>query len=112
MGGGQEERQRRRESYPGTPEQFVTLEWHLSYPGGPLIAGEFSGRRVGNREGFGAAERGQRSWPTPAQVVRRLAGQADGAEEEEGGQEGGGRKARCLLGLRFLWHACKTCRRD
>lgn len=91
--GGQEERQRRGESYPGTPEQFVTLEWLLSYPGGPLIAGEFSGRRVGNREGLGAAERGQRSWPTQAQAVRRLAGQAGGqAEEEEGGQEGGGRK--------------------
>ena len=51
-GGGQEELRRGRESYPGTPEQFVTLEWLLSYPGGPLIAGEFSGRRVGKREGL------------------------------------------------------------
>lgn len=60
------------------PEQFVTLEWLLSYPGGPLIAGEFSGRGVGNREGLGAAESGQRSWPTQAQAVRPLAGQAGG----------------------------------
>ncbi|KAK1881254.1 Stress response protein NST1, partial [Dissostichus eleginoides] len=87
------------QSLGGSYRQFVTLEWLLSYPGGPLIAGEFSGRRVGNREGFGAAERGQRSWPTQAQAVRRLAGQADGAEEEEGGQEGGGRKARLSVSL-------------
>lgn len=55
------EKKGKSESYPGTREQFVTLEWLLSYTGGPLIAGEFSGRRVGNEEGLGAAERGQRS---------------------------------------------------
>lgn len=60
------------------PEQFVTLEWLLSYPGGPLIAGEFSGRRVGDGEGLAAAESGQRSWPTQAQAVCPLAGQAGG----------------------------------
>lgn len=72
------EKKGKSESYPGTREQFVTLEWLLSYTGGPLIAGEFSGRRVGNKEGLGAAERGQRSWPTQAQAVRLLAGQTGG----------------------------------
>ena len=84
--GGQEERQRRRESYPATPEQFVTLEWLLSYPGGPLIAGEFSGRRVGNGEGLGAAERGQRSraYSSPGSAsVSRADGQAGGERVRE-----------------------------
>lgn len=77
------------ESYPGTPEQFVTLEWLLSYTGGPLIAGEFSGRRVGNKEGFGAAREGSEvaaySSPGSASVSR-----TDGWEEiEAGGQERG-----------------------
>lgn len=58
-------------------EQFVTLEWLLSYPGGPLIAGEFSGHESGERGGA-AAESGQRSWPTQALAVRPLAGQAGG----------------------------------
>lgn len=100
--GGQEERQRRRESYPGTPEQFVTLEWLLSYPGGPLIAGEFSGRRVGNREGLGAAERGQRSWPTQAQAVCPLAGQAGGWRERKEAKKGVVGKPGACQGSVFL----------
>ncbi len=102
VGGGQEERQRRRESYPGTPEQFVTLEWLLSYPGGPLIAGEFSGRRVGNREGLGAAERGQRSWPTQAQAVRPLAGQTGGWRERKEAKKGVVGKPGACQGSVFL----------
>lgn len=102
VGGVQEERQRRRESYPGTPEQFVTLEWLLSYPGGPLIAGEFSGRRVGNREGLGAAERGRRSWPTQAQAVRPLVGQADGWRERKEAKKGVVGKPGACQGSVFL----------
>lgn len=79
--GGPQERWRRGESYPGTPEQFVTSEWLLSYTGGPLIAGEFSGCRVGNEEGLGAAQRGQRPCPTQAQAARPLAGQTGGWRE-------------------------------
>lgn len=102
VGGGQEERQRRRESYPGTAEQFVTLEWLLSYPGGPLIAGEFSGRRVGNREGLGTAERGHRSWPTRAQAVRPLAGQAGGWRERKEAKKGVVGKPGVCQGSVFL----------
>lgn len=83
-----QERQRRRESYPGTPEQFVTLEWLLSYTGGPLIAGEFSGREVGKQEGLGEAERGQRSWPTQAQAVCPLAGQTGGWRARQEAKKG------------------------
>lgn len=102
VGGGQEERQRRGESYPGTPEQFVTLEWLLSYPRGPVIAGEFSGRRVGNREGLGTAERGQRSWPTQDQAVRRLAGQADGWRKRTEAKKGVVGKPGACQGSVFL----------
>lgn len=90
---GGEERQTRGESYPGM-EQFVTLEWLLSYTGGPLIAGEFSGRRVGNREGLGVAERGQRSRPTQAQAACPLAGQTGLWREKEREGEGGRRPRR------------------
>lgn len=84
------------------PEQFVTLEWLLSYPGGPLIAGEFSGRGVGNREGLGAAERGQRSWPTQARAVRPLAGQAGGWRERKEAKKGVVGKPGACQGSVFL----------
>lgn len=91
---GGEERQTRGESYPGM-EQFVTLEWLLSYTGGPLIAGEFSGRRVGNREGLGVAERGSEvtAYSSPGSVsVSRADGPAERERERVG--EGGRRPRR------------------
>lgn len=35
-GGGRKEERREERVIPKLPEQFVTLEWLLSYPGGPL----------------------------------------------------------------------------
>lgn len=86
---GGEERQTRGESYPGM-EQFVTLEWLLSYTGGPLIAGEFSGRRVGNREGLGVAERGSEvtAYSSPGSVsVSRADGPAERERERRRGRQ-------------------------
>lgn len=94
VGGGE------RESYPGTPEQFVTLEWLLSYMGGPpLIAGEFSGRWVGKQR-----EEVRGRGLTQAQPVRPLAGQTGGWKT------GGGWSGRtpCLPRLRLPRHAYKT----
>lgn len=71
-------------------EQFVTLEWLLSYTGGPLIAGEFSGRRVGNREGLGVAERGSEvtAYSSPGSVsVSRADGPAERERERRRGRQ-------------------------
>lgn len=89
VGGGQEERQRRGESYPGTPGQFVTLEWLLSYPGGPphsrrvfrSQSGEQGGAR-GSREG---SEVTAYSSPGGASVSR-----AGGCRERKEAKKGGG----------------------
>ena len=100
--GGQEERQRRGESYPGTPGAICHIGMALELPGRPLIAGEFSGRGVGNREGLGAAERGQRSWPTQARAVRPLPGQAGGWRERKEAKKGVVGKPGACQGSVFL----------
>ena len=105
---GKQEGQKRRESYPGTLEQFVTLEWLLSYMGGPFIAGEFSGCRVGNEEGVGAADRGQRSRPTQAQAVCPLARQKGGWRERQEARKGVVGKPGACQGPVFLGMLIKS----
>lgn len=77
----------------------------MSYPGGPLVAAEFSGRGVGSREGlWSSTERSKvMAYSSPSGVsVSRVGRQAvrpaggclgrmgAGGLKEEGGQEGGG----------------------
>ena len=109
VGGGQEERQRRRESYPGTPEQFVTLEWLLSYPGGPPHSGRVFRSQSGEQGGVWSSREGSEvmAYSSPGGASVSGAG-GWGRRKRKEAKKGGGRKARCLLGLRFLWHACKT----
>lgn len=86
-----------RESYPGTPEQFVTLEWLLSYQGGPNSGRVFLGGRRSR-----AAERGQGSRPTQAQAMHPSVG-VGGKEEGKWGGGGvgklGTRRGSVLLGM-------------
>lgn len=102
VGGGWKRGQRRRESYPGTPEQFVTLEWLLSYPWGPPHSRRVFRSQSGKREGLGAAERGQRSWPTQAQAVCPLAWQPAGWRETTEAKKGVVGKPRACQGSIFL----------
>lgn len=93
--GGRKEDRREERVIPKLPEQFVTLEWLLSYPGGPLSRNGCRSRG----EGLEAAESGQRSWPALASAVcplgRRVA-------REEGGQRGGGQRVAACQGSIFI----------
>lgn len=95
FGGGRKRGRGKERVILKLPEQFVTLEWLLSYPGGPLIAGAFSGCGGVNGEGLGAAESGQRSWPTQAQAVRPLARAGGRRERKEAKKRGGGGGEAC-----------------
>lgn len=111
-GGGQEERQRRGESYPGTPGAICHIGMALELPGGPPHSRRVFRSRSGEQGGAWSSREGSEvmAYSSPGGAsVSRAGGRVEG---EEGGQEGGGRKARRLPGLRFPWHACKTCRRD
>lgn len=88
-------RGRGQESYP--PEQFVTLEWLLSYQGGPPSRIVFQG-------GSRASERGHGSLPTQAPAARPSAGAGRREERREEGKVGGGgvRKLATCRGSVFL----------
>lgn len=86
-------------------EQFVTLEWLLSYPGGPSQQESFQVVEWGGGEGlWSSRERSEvMAYSSPGGASVSWAGEWQGRKEAK---KGGGRKSQHLPGLCFAWHAC------
>lgn len=87
---GQEERQRRGESYLGTPGAICHIGMALKLPGGPLTTGEFSGRGVGRWEGlWSSRERSEvMAYSSPGGASVSWAGEWRGRKEAKKGVVG------------------------
>lgn len=100
VGGSRKEDMRNERVIPKLPEQFVTLEWLLSYPGGPLSrkvlrlsSGGGEGRGLTRQRAVGG--HGLLSHQLCVRWSWRVA-------REEGSQKGGGQRVAACQGFIFI----------